>query len=314
MTIAFSMRRPFARLASAALLSSAAVLPASADVISGTSNAYSASADLTANVLSLPPVVVSAGPYGPAGGSAPIPYNNSNVLASVNVNSPTVGGNIGPIGVSATPLTLSTGIASSNANSTVDGLGGMKTTMATNQIAGLNATVLGYSISIPFVGTQSGALLTVMASAITTTASVSGDYNAWTTSGGVNVASISIALNGTTIYANANIAANTTVDLNPLGLGASLVLNEQIIGGDGVSTRSMTTNFLHLKLSDVGVGLPGVGNVVTLNSDIIIGHAFASQTGIASTAVPEPSSLAMAGLALAAGGFVKARRRKAMAV
>jgi len=60
-----------------------------------------------------------------------------------------------------------------------------------------------------------------------------------------------------------NPPPNTTVDLAQLGIvGATLVLNEQTITGDGVNMSSISSNALHLTLSSAGV----------ITADVTIGH------------------------------------------
>lgn len=57
---------------------------------------------------------------------------------------------------------------------------------------------------------------------------------------------------------------NTAIDLGALGIaGATLVLNEQVIGGDGVNMASQSTNAIHLTLD-----LPGV-----VSSDVTLAHS-----------------------------------------
>ena len=61
-----------------------------------------------------------------------------------------------------------------------------------------------------------------------------------------------------------NPPPNTTIDLNPLGiLGATLILNEQTTGGDGVHMASLASNALHLTLS--------VADLVT--ADVVVAHS-----------------------------------------
>jgi hypothetical protein len=59
-------------------------------------------------------------------------------------------------------------------------------------------------------------------------------------------------------------APNTAIDLAPLGIaGATLILNERTIGGDGVDTSSMASNAMHLTLASAGV----------ITADIALGHS-----------------------------------------
>ena len=66
-----------------------------------------------------------------------------------------------------------------------------------------------------------------------------------------------------------NPAPNTTIDLGALGIvGATLILNEQTTGGDGVHSLATATNAIHLTLN--------VAQLVT--ADVIIAHSEVSLT------------------------------------
>jgi hypothetical protein len=59
-------------------------------------------------------------------------------------------------------------------------------------------------------------------------------------------------------------APNTTIDLGQLGIaGATLILNERTVGGDGVNTASLTTNAMHLSMD--------VASLVT--ADVVFAHS-----------------------------------------
>ncbi len=61
-----------------------------------------------------------------------------------------------------------------------------------------------------------------------------------------------------------NPAPNTTVDLSALGvLGASLVLNEQTVSGDGITTIAKSSNALHLTLAMAGL----------ITADVVVAHS-----------------------------------------
>jgi hypothetical protein len=64
-----------------------------------------------------------------------------------------------------------------------------------------------------------------------------------------------------------NPAPNTPVNLSVLGIaGATLVLNEQVVGGDGVHTTSKSSNAVHLTLN--------VASLIT--ADVVVAHSDAS--------------------------------------
>lgn len=63
-----------------------------------------------------------------------------------------------------------------------------------------------------------------------------------------------------------NPPPNTGVDLNALGIaGATLILNEQVIEGDGVTSRTKTSNGLRLSLNILG----------TITGEVIVAHSSA---------------------------------------
>jgi len=289
-------RRPLVRKAFAALAALALAPAAQADVVSAASDAYLASADLSLTFLGSQIAGVSLPPQVLAEGTAPAPYGDSNGLASF---SQTFGSFAYPTGfpiLTGSALKLQTGIVSTTADSNVVGTG-PGSTDATSQLASLSLGVLNYSV--PFVG--SGSLVSVTASAITTTAGVTGDYGALVGAGSLSVIDLVVSVAGVDYTYNGTIAPNTIVDL---GAGITLTLNEQVLGGDGINDASMLTNFLRLSFDDAGVSLGGYG--LLLNGDVVLGHSFAAQTA----AVPEPSSVALAGLGVAGLAAARRARRK----
>lgn len=59
-------------------------------------------------------------------------------------------------------------------------------------------------------------------------------------------------------------APNTAVDLGALGItGATLVLNEQAITGDGVNSSALSTNAIHLTMNESGL----------VTADVAVGHS-----------------------------------------
>lgn len=61
-----------------------------------------------------------------------------------------------------------------------------------------------------------------------------------------------------------NPAPNTSVDLGALGItGATLILNEQTVQGDGVNTSTLSSNALHLTMDMTGL----------ITADVVIGHS-----------------------------------------
>lgn len=86
---------------------------------------------------------------------------------------------------------------------------------------------------------------------------------------GATLGNLGIKILGIEVPVPLNPAPNTGIDLSPLGIvGATLILNEQTMSGDGVHSLAMTSNAVHLTLNVV--------NLVT--ADVIIAHSEASLT------------------------------------
>ncbi|MGH8173894.1 MAG: hypothetical protein ACREPX_12190 [Rhodanobacteraceae bacterium] len=61
-----------------------------------------------------------------------------------------------------------------------------------------------------------------------------------------------------------NPAPNTSIDLGALGIvGATLILNEQTLGGDGVNSASLTSNAVHVALDVAGL----------VTADVVLAHS-----------------------------------------
>lgn len=102
-----------------------------------------------------------------------------------------------------------------------------------------------------------------------------------TATGGTTLANAkAVGLLGLGLYIDASPAPNTVL-LNLLGV--RVVLNEQIVSGDGVSGRSIAVNAIHISVNNsllTGLGL--------LSGDIVIAH---SEARVACAPVPEDADL-----------------------
>jgi hypothetical protein len=240
-------------VASLVAFSGATLVPSTghATIISGNSSAYGESVSLATSVAGIIGASITSPPTPDAFGTAPLPYTDTQTVASVLV------------GILAGDL--STGVLTATANSTVDGAGGAKTTAGTATVDNLATALLG--------------LFGVDATVVQSTASVGGTFGALTSSGATTITGLTV--NG------ASVNIGSTVDdviLNLPLLGVKITANEQIDGGNGTSSDSITVNALDISLTN------SVFDLETLDGNIVIAQSFASETAQANPA-PEPSGL-----------------------
>lgn len=208
---------------------------------------------------------------------APTGFTGVNVATNVNASFP--GLDVSNVAVSLTSSTI---------NSMAEFLPGAGTTIAasTNTVENLNLSAVG------LLGTS---LLTISADAVDTQSEVTGwcpppvrgpqvnivdditfdngfdngnltpGIPGATPTEGVTLDNLGISILGIQVPAlPTNPAPNTTIDLAPLGIvGATLVLNEQAIAGDGINWSSMSSNAVHLTLDVAGL----------ITADVTVGHS-----------------------------------------
>ena len=210
-----------------------------------------------------------------------IPSAVDDASVDTDVNNSLPGLNIpGPL------LSLSTGLLTSEAQYTTGA------TLA----SGATVTVAGFDLSA--ISLLGDSLLSVSADAITSTAIVSGycvatpgiqsvglleDYvfnstfeagnlqntpPGGTPDDGTKLTGLHITILGIEVPdLPLNPPPNTGIDLSALGIvGATLVLNEQNTGGDGVTSTSKSSNAVHLALNVAGL----------ITADVVVGHSDAS--------------------------------------
>lgn len=255
--------------AAAALLAAAVPFSAQALVLTGTSSSYGEYVNLTFTVGGVvTPVTTTSGPQPTAGGTAPSPYSSNTSSLSLNLPIGGVGG------------TLGTGVLQVTAQSNVDGTAGSRSASATATANNLALALVGGSFT---------------ADAIATTANVSGDSGSLVATGNTTFSNAVLTTGLGVAPVNPSLAPNTSL-FGTTGL--SVIGNEQILGGNGTTSRTLEVNGLHISFTNYSFG----GG--TLDGDIILAHSQASLIA----AVPEPATYSMFGAGIA--GLLLALRRR----
>lgn len=318
-----SFKRWFTALSGVALVTILALSQsAQADVTFGGASAFGVDANvgLSATVGGVGVnATLSAGPFPTASGAAPPAFNNTNSAASASASA-----SIGGLGVVGS---LSTSILNVNAQSNVDGTAGAKTTSA-------SATVNDLAVSLSTGNPLFPSLLNLGATIVQSTAQVSGNFGALTPTGTTTIlgagvgGSASLSVLGVDITAlvfgagSVNPAPNTTVTINDFTLGGpgvltgsiTVVLNEQIVTGNGSSTSGITVNAIDITFNNFSSAVFGP---ITLSGNILVSQSQAGQTaapgggGGGAQPVPEPSSLALGAVMGVAGVVARFKRRRA---
>lgn len=224
----------------------------------GNSSAYGVFAELDLVPLLGGGVNIDLGPIAPSSGSAPPDYSDSDTVLSASLSS----GSTGSI--------LSTGVLSTAADSDI-----------ANDTTSSNATVDDLSVSI--VGLLP--LLTIGADTVSTTAEVTGSCSDETLTA-TGTTTLENAGAGGTLGIGLTISSNPPPNFELLNLlGIRVVLNEQIVTGDGVNSRGITVNAIRIDLTNTILSLIGA-----LSGDIIIAQ---SQAEVVCSEVEGSSNLAI---------------------
>jgi uncharacterized repeat protein (TIGR01451 family) len=232
-----------------------------------TGSAFGESVDLSIrSVFNLATVEAQSGPLPQVGGGTPPDFAASDNLLGVDVNA-----NISLLGpllpVSSVDI-LSTGVlnvaASGDSGPAAD---------ASASVDSVSLELLGDAL-LPLV-------LGISADAITSSAVAGGSCESGlTASGSSSLVNASLAsalgeLAGIVGNLDASPAPNTVLlDLDLLGGHLRIVLNEQIVSGDGVSSRGITVNALHVTIEDI----PVAALITDINGDVIIAQSQAAVT------------------------------------
>ncbi len=200
-------------------------------------------------------VQVASGPLSAVAGDAP-PFNRDASALSVNV------------GLGAFGTVLHTGLLLSHTDSAAAG-----------QVSS-NATVHDLGLSLVPVAP----LLTLHADEVRSSAAIGGTCGSGLTATGTTTL-VNAAAGGTLglgLHIGASVAPNTVL-LNLLGV--RVVLNEQIVSGDGVTSRAIAVNAIHVSVQNSLLGALG-----RLSGDVVIAHSEARVVCAPPPPPPAPSA------------------------
>ena len=243
---------------------------------------------MSANLTLLGFVTASVGPIASIGGISPPNYNLTTTVLSLNQNLA-----LGVQGVTTVGQSIGTGVETSTATATLPVGQGSSTV---NNLATALTTKLAIAPAITILGLGAGT--------VTSTSSINGT-GVLTATGTTNITGLTVnglALGITTIDGSAFVnPAPNTILLSVLGL--KIILNEQLLSGNGTTQLGLTTNAIHATFTNflVGGGL--------LSGDLIVGQSTAA---ISVDAVPEPASWAMMIVGFVMIGTANRNRRRAL--
>lgn len=195
-------------------------------------------------------IEILSGPLPLVSGSAPPAYTKSASVLTVTV---------API--------LKTGLLTVNAESSVPGS------------TGVSADATVKNLELDLLGELLASLLTLDVDTIQSTATIGGTCGALTAKGTTTILG---AVLGGQLGLGKAIAINpapNTVLLNLLGV--KVVLNEQILSGDGLTNRKLIVNAIHVYFNNAAL------NLGLLNGDIIISQSQAQLQCAPSVIVPK---------------------------
>ena len=225
-------------------------------------------------------VDVGSGPLPSVSGSAPPAFNPSDSVLSVDESA---GIQLGLPGLPATTVgILSTGAINVQTN-------GDDSTPEANSSATIQALDLTVVEAVPGL---LDLFLGISAETVASSASIGGTCGALTTSGETTLTNAALSsdiagLAGIVGALDVSPGVDTVLfDAAILGGQLRIVLNEQIVTGDGLTSAGITVNAIHITLSGIELPILGLaGQLLDINGEVIIGQSVAqvdcSDTGIA---------------------------------
>jgi hypothetical protein len=273
------------RIAIAAVALGLASSPALAQTAS--SSAYNVSVNQTVTSPTGAEATVTVAPIGAVSGAAPPSYNVSSSIASANETATLSGTSLAGF-----QEAISTGLLLTNANGTA---------FAAEATATINAFDFGITSNTAVIP------LSVLSLSATTIQS----YSQANSTGGLDASGFT-TLEGLTLGGSAlgGLTINGSLFSNPApntvlfsGGGLSIILNEQLLSGDGMTNIGISTNAIAIRFADFALGTD------VKDGSVIIGHTQAAAAVGGNAVVPEPAAWATMLLGLGAVGHLLRRRR-----
>ncbi len=235
------------------------------------SNAYGVYSDV--RVVNTVGVVV--GPVAAVNGITPPGYDKSATVASLNAAI-----DLGLVSLIRAGLDINTGILTSTTNANGNLLGGTNSGFASALVNQAGVNLFTKAGILPAVTTLGLGADSIRSSSYAATDGSNGFVRGQSVLSNLDLTVLSLL--DIHLAENAQVAANTVV-LDTLGL--KIVLNEQIITGNGTTDAAIQTNAFHLFFDDYVLGLR------TITGGLVIGHsAVRIQVDPHAPSVPEPAA------------------------
>jgi hypothetical protein len=329
------MRIAFMALVASGLTLMLSTGPAQALVIEGESSAFGVSADVgivDRNTLLGIGVNATVGPVPSVAGMAPPPYALSDQAATASASA----GSLLILGQGL--IQIDAGVAgqanalSVSASSDVDGLPG-------NLTAEAAAAVANFSSTASLVGLLSllntADLFSFRAQTLTSSAEVTGDFGALVASGDSVIVDATGNAGGfitfsalgvdfqVAVDAQGRVPPNTSLTIdasshasfgNNLGTdlegSIEILLNEQVVTGDGITELAILVNAMRITFIEAGASFFDVLGLNIDDTNLLSGEIIVSQSFARLEAIPEPATLVFGMLSAAILTAGRRRRRR----